>query len=154
MNENCKILTGNEACTLGAIAAGMRFFAGYPITPATEIAEISSELLPKCGGRVLVQSITTKPAEGALLEAHKNFLDIQYIPEATETMGWAPIEKLENAKPYNPDKDVWHFAGECDLVDIRPGYCYVVYPEDAHAPGVHRSEAKQYSKIVVKLPCK
>lgn len=53
MNENCKILTGNEACTLGAIAAGMRFFAGYPITPATEIAEISSELLPKCGGRYI-----------------------------------------------------------------------------------------------------
>ena len=110
--------------------------------------------LPECGGRVLVQSITTKPAESALLEAHKNFLDIQYIPAATETMGWAPIEKLENAKPYNPDKDVWHFAGECDLVDIRPGYCYVVYPEDAHAPGVHRAEEKQYSKIVVKLPCK
>ena len=107
-----------------------------------------------CGGRVLVQHITTKPAEGALLEAHKNFLDIQYIPEATETMGWAPIETLQNAKPYNDVKDVWHFAGECDLVDIRPGYCYVVYPEDAHAPGVHREEAKEYNKIVVKLPCK
>ena len=105
-----------------------------------------------CGGRVLVQRITSKPAEGALLEAHKNFLDIQYIPEATETMGWAPIEKLEVAKEYNDVKDAWLFAGECDLVDIRPGYCYVVYPEDAHAPGVHRDEVKEYSKIVVKLP--
>ena len=110
--------------------------------------------LPECGGRVLVQNITTKSAEGAILEAHKNFLDIQYIPEATETMGWAPIEKLESAKPYNPEKDVWHFAGDCDLVDIRPGYCYVVYPEDAHAPGVHRTDVKEYNKIVVKLPCK
>ena len=45
-----RILTGNEACTLGALAAGMNFFAGYPITPATEIAELSSELLPKRGG--------------------------------------------------------------------------------------------------------
>lgn len=45
-----KIMTGNEACTYGALAAGMRFFAGYPITPATEIAELSSELLPKVGG--------------------------------------------------------------------------------------------------------
>lgn len=45
-----KILTGNEAITHGALAAGLTFFAGYPITPATEIAELSSELLPKTGG--------------------------------------------------------------------------------------------------------
>lgn len=48
-----RILTGNEACTLGALAAGMNFFAGYPITPATEIAELSSELLPKRGGKYM-----------------------------------------------------------------------------------------------------
>ena len=48
-----KILTGNEACTLGALAAGMNFFAGYPITPATEIAELSSALLPKRGGKYM-----------------------------------------------------------------------------------------------------
>ena len=48
-----RILTGNEACTLGALAAGMDFFAGYPITPATEIAELSSELLPKSGGKYI-----------------------------------------------------------------------------------------------------
>lgn len=48
-----KVLTGNEACTLGALAAGMNFFAGYPITPATEIAELSSELLPKVGGKYM-----------------------------------------------------------------------------------------------------
>lgn len=48
-----RILTGNEACTLGALAAGMNFFAGYPITPATEIAEMASELLPKHGGKYM-----------------------------------------------------------------------------------------------------
>jgi len=45
-----KIMTGNEATVRGAIAAGMRFFAGYPITPATEIAEMASELLPQVDG--------------------------------------------------------------------------------------------------------
>lgn len=53
MGNNEKILTGNEACTLGALAAGMNFFAGYPITPATEIAELSSELLPIQGGKYM-----------------------------------------------------------------------------------------------------
>ncbi|MGQ4910597.1 MAG: 2-oxoacid:acceptor oxidoreductase subunit alpha [Candidatus Thorarchaeota archaeon] len=42
---------GNQACAEGAIAAGCRFFAGYPITPASEIAEIMSTRLPRVGGR-------------------------------------------------------------------------------------------------------
>lgn len=52
-NKNYKLLQGNEACVEGALAAGMRFFAGYPITPSTEIAELSSQKLPKCGGRFI-----------------------------------------------------------------------------------------------------
>ena len=47
------LLQGNEACVMGAIKAGMRLFAGYPITPSSEIAEQSSILLPKVGGKFL-----------------------------------------------------------------------------------------------------
>jgi len=48
-----KLLMGNEACVEGAIAAGMRFFAGYPITPSTEVAEESSIQLPRVGGKFI-----------------------------------------------------------------------------------------------------
>ena len=48
-----KLLQGNEACVEGALAAGMRFFAGYPITPSTEIAEISAQKLPQLGGKFI-----------------------------------------------------------------------------------------------------
>ncbi len=44
------LLQGNEAIVLGALAAGCRFFAGYPITPASEISEILSVKLPQVGG--------------------------------------------------------------------------------------------------------
>ena len=44
------LMQGNEACVEGAIAAGMRFYAGYPITPSTEIAEVSALRLPQVGG--------------------------------------------------------------------------------------------------------
>lgn len=44
------LMQGNEAVVEGALAAGMRFYAGYPITPSTEIAEISAERLPYLGG--------------------------------------------------------------------------------------------------------
>lgn len=49
-NERVKLMQGNEAVVEGALAAGMRFYAGYPITPSTEIAEISAERLPAVGG--------------------------------------------------------------------------------------------------------
>ena len=48
-----KLLMGNEACVEGAIAAGMRFFAGYPITPSTEVAEESARRLPMVGGKFI-----------------------------------------------------------------------------------------------------
>jgi Pyruvate:ferredoxin oxidoreductase and related 2-oxoacid:ferredoxin oxidoreductases, alpha subunit len=46
-------MQGNEACVEGAIAAGMRFYAGYPITPSTEIAERCAVRLPQEGGKFI-----------------------------------------------------------------------------------------------------
>lgn len=45
-----RLLSGNEACAEGALAAGVRFFAGYPITPSSEIAEVMARRLPPLGG--------------------------------------------------------------------------------------------------------
>ncbi len=47
------LMQGNEAAVEGAIAAGMRFFAGYPITPSTEIAETCALRLPQEGGKFI-----------------------------------------------------------------------------------------------------
>lgn len=47
------LMQGNEAITRAALDAGVRFFAGYPITPSTEVAEIMSVELPKAGGKFL-----------------------------------------------------------------------------------------------------
>jgi len=52
-NKNIKLMQGNEACVEGALAAGMKFYAGYPITPSTEIAEISASRLPRIGGKFI-----------------------------------------------------------------------------------------------------
>ncbi|MBN2796865.1 MAG: 2-oxoacid:acceptor oxidoreductase subunit alpha [Clostridia bacterium] len=51
--KNVKLLQGNEACVLGALYAGMKFYSGYPITPSTEIAEDSAVKLPKVGGKFI-----------------------------------------------------------------------------------------------------
>ena len=53
MKNKARLMQGNEACVEGAIAAGLKFYAGYPITPSTEMAELCSEKLPKVGGKFI-----------------------------------------------------------------------------------------------------
>ncbi len=48
-----KLMQGNEACVEGALAAGLEFYAGYPITPSTEIAELCAQKLPVIGGKFI-----------------------------------------------------------------------------------------------------
>jgi 2-oxoglutarate ferredoxin oxidoreductase subunit alpha len=53
MNENLKFIQGNEVCVEAALYTGLDFFAGYPITPSTEIMEHMAKRLPKIGGKFL-----------------------------------------------------------------------------------------------------
>lgn len=62
------MMSGNEATALGAIHAGCRFFAGYPITPSTEVLQFLDEWLPKIGGSVL-QTEDELAAIGAVIGA-------------------------------------------------------------------------------------
>jgi 2-oxoglutarate ferredoxin oxidoreductase subunit alpha len=63
-----KVMSGNESCAEGAIAAGLKFFAGYPITPSSEIAEELSGRLP-LGGGVFIQMEDEIAAMGAIIGA-------------------------------------------------------------------------------------
>lgn len=68
MSQETKVLTGNEACAEGAMAAGLGFYAGYPITPSSEIAEVLSYLLPQRGG-VFIQMEDEIASIGAIIGA-------------------------------------------------------------------------------------
>lgn len=117
-----------------------------------ELKDFTPATYPLSGSnKVLVQALTTKAWETSLLEAHREFLDIQLIIKGKEVMGWAPIAQLEATEEYNAAKDKQMFQGKNYPMEIAEGYCYVVYPEDAHAPSVHLDEAHDICKIVIKL---
>ena len=131
-----------------------------PIIPGLEeamkvVAEMD-DLTPRTvalsdGNKILVQAGPTKPWEGAELEAHRDYLDIQYIVKGQEVVGWAPVETLTLSGEFNTAKDKGMYSGLNDTMLIREGYCYVVYPEDAHAPGKHIDQPGEFVKLVVKL---
>jgi len=93
-NTKAYFLQGNEACVEAAIVAGCRFFAGYPITPATEIAEHMSVRLPLVGG-IFLQMEDELAAIGAVMGASwsgKKAMTATSGPGFSlmqETIGWA-----------------------------------------------------------------
>lgn len=66
--KNAVFVQGNHACFLGAVRAGCNFFAGYPITPSTEIAELCASEFPKTGGK-FIQMEDEIAAMGAIIGA-------------------------------------------------------------------------------------
>ena len=85
-----RLMQGNEACAEGALAAGVRFFAGYPITPSTEIAETMAKLLPQHGGK-FVQMEDEIGSIGAILGAS---LAGEKVLDATSGPGFSLKQEL------------------------------------------------------------
>lgn len=135
LNRYCAIIPGVEE----AIA---KINALQTLEPGT---------YPLENGRFVVSHGTTKSTDHAQCEAHRQYLDIQYIVKGQEVMGWAPLDTLTPAGEFNTEKDVGKYTGAVDFVRIGEGYCYVVFPEDGHMPARHLDTPNDFTKIVIKL---
>ena len=103
----------------------------------------------------MIQSYTSRPVTEPLrFEAHRKYLDIQYLVSGTEAMGWAPLEQLEVNMPYNEERDVMLGTVPAEartLVPFTGGYAILLYPSDAHGPGLAAGEPQPIVKVVVKV---
>jgi YhcH/YjgK/YiaL family protein len=71
------------------------------------------------------------------LEAHRKYIDIQFLLEGQEFLGYAPLKGLTTAEVYNPQKDIAFFdtPKEITKVKLEPGLFCIFFPSDAHLPG-------------------
>ena len=92
----------------------------------------------------------TKALEDAKYEAHREYLDLQYVLDGGEVMGYAPVDTMTEATEYNPEKDIIFLKGEGSLIDVKKGDFYIVHPFDAHAPGLGKAPGT-FKKIIVKI---
>ena len=95
-------------------------------------------------------SYKTLPAEQKKIEAHRNYLDIQYVVSGTEAMGYMPNEGLEIAEHYRPDVEFYRTTEDL-LIPAPAGTFMVFFPQDAHRPGCTWKEASHVMKVVVKI---
>lgn len=105
-----------------------------------------------------VDRYATKPASEAMFEAHRRYADIQVVVSGRETLLWAPLADMQESllvRPFDPAKDVakWQLPAEYLSLPLFPGRFVVLFPEDAHAPGVHAagSPGDEVLKVVFKV---
>ena len=100
----------------------------------------------------LVQEYDTRPGSAGKWEAHRKYIDIQYIVEGTELMGYENLESMEiSDSDYNPEKDAIYPKGEGSFVKMTAGMFAILWPQDAHMPGQAISEPVKVRKVVIKV---
>jgi len=87
----------------------------------------------------------------AVYEAHRSYIDIQYVARGEEKMGYLPVDELTVTQEYDADKDCLFGVGNGSYFDAPAGTVAIFFPEDAHAPGLAKNGAEKVKKCVVKV---
>ena len=98
----------------------------------------------------MVQRYETDP-DKTIAEAHKKYIDIQFMVDGEEIIGVAPIccEKTETEA--RPENDVWFYECKTEPLTLIKNSFMVLYPNDLHCPGVAVDGARECHKVVVKV---
>jgi YhcH/YjgK/YiaL family protein len=104
-------------------------------------------------GERLYAMISRDPGRGrdaAKLEAHHEYIDIQYVCNGSDLFGWKPLESCRQVDtPFDAERDFGLFADPPDIWIPLPGGMFVIFfPEDAHAP---LADVQPMVKAVVKV---
>ena len=101
---------------------------------------------------VLVQEYDSLPKEQGKWECHKKYIDIQYIVDGVELIGFTNIDNMNVTTQYNPEKDVAFLSGEGDYVTLKKGYYGIFFPQDAHQPKIALDgKPTLVKKVVIKI---
>ena len=129
------------------IYEGLKFLKN--VTP--ELANGVHEINPRV--KAIVSEYETKAVNENGYEAHKKFIDIQYLLKGTEKNCCLPIEKLKETKPYNEEIEAAFYEAEIPPQELMlgDGYFAIYWPQDGHMPCLNINEAKSVKKIVIKV---
>lgn len=99
----------------------------------------------------MINDYDTKPCEQCKLEAHRKYIDIQFMVSGEEQIGITSFQNQIPFEEYNTEKDVVFFKDEVSLFRLREGYFAIFFPDDLHQPGIMLNEVSQVRKVVVKV---
>ena len=101
----------------------------------------------------IVQRYQTQPVEKGKLEAHKKYIDVQFVSDGEELLGFSPLEGLEIEQPYDEASDcgLYKVPEKITTVKLEAGMFCVLFPQDTHMPGCQVNGPSDVLKVVVKV---
>ena len=133
-------------------ALGTRIARGLQFLAETDLASLAPGRHELDGKRLfaLVSDYTPKPPAEGRWEAHRRYLDLQYVVSGVERMGVALIDRL-TAGDYDADRDLLWLSGTGDFLTFGAGQFMILWPGDAHMPGIDAGVPGPVRKVVVKI---
>ena len=129
-----------------------RFAGGFAFLRRADVAQLPDGRHEIDGERLfaVVSRDQGRGREQSLLEAHRRYIDIQFVISGEDCIGWLPIADCSRvSSPYDAEKDLeFFFDRPTTWLAVTPGRFAVFYPEDAHAPLATRGPIH---KAVVKV---
>lgn len=134
-------------------ALGENFKAGFEFIKNNNLKEMATGEYEIIEGKVRanIQEYTTK--DEGLFEAHRKYVDIQYVISNKEIMEVVDVADLEPNSEYNVEKDYQFFndSVKSDALKVEEGYFTVFFPQDAHKPCMKIGKNETVKKVVIKI---
>ncbi|MBN1302635.1 MAG: YhcH/YjgK/YiaL family protein [Melioribacteraceae bacterium] len=99
----------------------------------------------------LVSRYSTKHESEVKWEAHRKYIDVQFVASGTENVGFINVDYLDVAQEYDAKKDVEFYDGEGDYLQLNEDEFMIFFPHDAHMPGIEVEESEEVLKVVIKV---
>ena len=99
----------------------------------------------------LVNEYLPKNESEGKLEAHKKYIDVQYVVKGEEFIGYAPYKGHKIVTDYNEEKEMSLLEGDKSFIKIDQGMFAIFYPGELHMPGIKTATNKAVKKVVVKI---
>jgi YhcH/YjgK/YiaL family protein len=99
----------------------------------------------------LVQVYESKLPDTGKWEGHRKYIDIQYVAEGSELIGYANIERMKTICGYDEEKDFILFEGKGDFLSVPAGTFALLWPHDVHMPGIAADIPRTVKKVIVKV---
>ncbi len=135
-------------------ALGERITTALEFLENTDFSKIPDGKIEICGDEIfaMIQRYETKPREQGKWEAHRKYIDIQFLAEGSELIGVHNIDDLEITEPYSPENDLLFLDGNNgDFITLSKDKFVLLYPQDAHMPCITAKKPSKVTKIVVKI---
>jgi YhcH/YjgK/YiaL family protein len=132
-----------------------RFAKAFEIFNDETFAKKENGKYPVDGNEIYytIQQYVTKPISEGKLEAHRKYIDIQFLLAGVELLGYAPVANLTVVEAYDKAKDIAFFSRpeKMTTVILEPGLFCILFPNDAHLPGCQVTGPAETQKVVIKI---